>query len=190
MPEEDDPDFDVWDQSNNTVVAWIINSLEKEISEVVIDNDSTLELWKELQEKFGEADSVRIAQLRAEISVCRQGNSSVSEYYNRLKNLWTEYISYRPISACECGGKKHVGTSNTYVAVKTFQENDHIIDFIIGLNEEHENTKSQLLLMDPPLTLKVVSKFAMKLKRQLKVGINNELKTVESIALTGSQGKD
>ncbi|CAN1256856.1 hypothetical protein LINPERPRIM_LOCUS9439 [Linum perenne] len=172
-----------------TVVAWIINSLDREISEVVIDNDSALELWKELQEKYGEADSVRIAQLRAEISTCRQGNSTVTEYYNRLKNLWSEYVSFRPILACECGGVRHVGTCNTYAAVKNYQENDHVIDFIIGLNEEHENTKSQLLLMDPPPTLKVASKFAMKLERQIK-GINKEVKTVDSVALAGSQSRD
>ncbi|CAN1132862.1 hypothetical protein LINPERPRIM_LOCUS30328 [Linum perenne] len=164
MPDETDPKFESWDQSNTTVVPWIINSLDREISEVVIDNDSALELWKELQEKYGEADSVRIAQLRADISTFRQGNSTVTEYCNRLKNLWSEHVSFRPIPACECGGVKHVGTCNTYAAVKNYQENDHVIDFIIGLNEEHETTKSQLLLMDPPPTLKVASKFAMKLE--------------------------
>ncbi|CAN1335014.1 hypothetical protein LINPERPRIM_LOCUS36592 [Linum perenne] len=148
-----------------------------------------MELWKELQEKYGEADSVHIAQLCAEISTCRQGNSTVTEYYNRLKNLWSEYVSFRPIPACECGGTKHIGTCNTYAAVKNYQENDHVIDFIIGLNEEHENTKSQLLLMDPPPSLKTASKFAMKLERQIK-GINKETKSMETVALAGTQSRD
>ncbi|CAN1315366.1 Retrovirus-related Pol polyprotein from transposon TNT 1-94 [Linum perenne] len=155
MPDPDDPEFDAWDQSNTTVIAWIINSLDREISEVVIDNDNALE----------------------------------TEYYNRLKNLWTEYVSFRPIPACECGEGRRVGTCNTYAAVKSYQENDHVIDFIIGLNDEHENTKSQLLLMEPPPTLKVVSKFAMKLERQIK-GISKEVKTVDTIALAGSQTRE
>ncbi|CAN1164293.1 hypothetical protein LINPERPRIM_LOCUS33090, partial [Linum perenne] len=129
------------------------------------------------------------AQLRAEISIYRQGNSTVTEYYNRLKNLWSEYISFRPISPCECGGGTHTGVCNTYAAVKNHQENDHVIDFIIGLNNEHDNTKSQLLLMDPPPSLKTASKFAMKLERQLK-GISKEVKGVESIALAGGNSRE
>ncbi|CAN1345673.1 hypothetical protein LINPERPRIM_LOCUS40470 [Linum perenne] len=148
-----------------------------------------LDLWKELQEKYGEADSVRIAQLRVEISTCRQGNSTVTEYYNRLKNLWSEYISFQPIPPCECGGETHTGTCNTYAAVKIHQENDHVIDFIIGLNDEHDNTKSQLLLMDPPPSLKTALKFAMKLERQLK-GISKETKGIESIALAVGNSRE
>ncbi|CAN1189995.1 Retrovirus-related Pol polyprotein from transposon TNT 1-94 [Linum perenne] len=183
MPDETDADYEAWDQSNNTVVGWIINSLASEISELVIDNESAYDLWKELQEKFGEADSVRIAHLRSAIASCTQGNSTVTEYFNRLKGLWTEYISFRPIPPCECGGEGHTGVCNTVIAVKKLQENDHVIDFIIGLNADHENTKNQLLLMDPPPDLKVASRFALKMERQVKGVCNKDTKQVESVAL-------
>ncbi|CAN1297795.1 hypothetical protein LINPERPRIM_LOCUS23590 [Linum perenne] len=61
MPESTDPNFDIWDRSNTSVEGWIINSLEPDISESMIDNDNAYELWKDLKEKYGEADSVSIA---------------------------------------------------------------------------------------------------------------------------------
>ncbi|CAN1274322.1 hypothetical protein LINPERPRIM_LOCUS15356 [Linum perenne] len=79
MPEKTNADFEAWDQSNTSVIGWIINSLTSEISELVIDNDSAYDLWKELQEKFGEADSVRIAHLRSAIASCTQGSSMTGQ---------------------------------------------------------------------------------------------------------------
>ncbi|CAN1328001.1 hypothetical protein LINPERPRIM_LOCUS34310 [Linum perenne] len=124
MPEPSDIDFDAWDRSNNSVVGWIINSLEPDISESMIDNDNAYELWKDLQEKYGEADSVRIAQLKALISDCKQGTSIVTEYYNRLHTLWMEFVSFRPIPACVCGAGTHTGGCNTYSAVKRYRSCD------------------------------------------------------------------
>ncbi|CAN1347700.1 Retrovirus-related Pol polyprotein from transposon RE2 [Linum perenne] len=43
--------------------------------------------------------------------------------------------------------------------------------------------------MDPPPSLKVASKFAMKLERQIK-GINKEAKTNDTVALAGTQTRD
>ncbi|CAN1192891.1 hypothetical protein LINPERHAP2_LOCUS41754 [Linum perenne] len=170
-----------------SVVGWIINSLELDISESMIDNDNAYELWKDMKEKYGEADSVRIAQLKGLISECKQGTSSVTEYFNRLHTFWVEFVSFRPIPHCECGVGVHTGGCNTYTAVKRYQDDDHVIDFIIGLNSEFDMTKNQLLFMDPPPTLKVAFKYALKLERQLKPHLKKAA-GVESVALasTGS----
>ncbi|CAN1140144.1 Retrovirus-related Pol polyprotein from transposon TNT 1-94 [Linum perenne] len=153
----------------------------------MIDNDNAYELWKDLKEKYGEADSVRIAQLKGLISECKQGTSSVTEYFNRLHTLWVEFVSFRPIPPCECGVGVHTGGCNTYTAVKRYQDDDQVIDFIIGLNSEFDMTKNQLLFMDPPPTLKVAFKHALKLERQLKPHLKKAA-GVESVALasTGS----
>ncbi|CAN1341474.1 hypothetical protein LINPERPRIM_LOCUS39179 [Linum perenne] len=151
----------------------------------MIDNDNAYELWKDLQEKYGEADSVRIAQLKALISDCKQGTSTVTEYYNRLHTLWVEFVSFRPIPPCVCGAGTHTGGCNTYSAVKRYQDDDHVIDFIIGLNNEFDITKNQLLFMDPPPTLKIAFKHALKLERQLKPHLK-ETKGVESVALAST----
>ncbi|CAL1377453.1 unnamed protein product [Linum trigynum] len=164
-------------------MGWILNSLVDSIAEAVMDNENAQDLWKDLQERYGEADSVRLAHIRASIPACKQGTSPVTDYYNRLGVLWTEYLSFKSIPACECGDTPHTLSCVTYAAVKDSHEQDHTIDFIIGLNDTFEMAKNQLLLMDPAPNLKAAYKHALKLERQMGKQQTKEGAGVDSVAL-------
>uniref|UniRef100_A0A2N9IXA8 Uncharacterized protein n=1 Tax=Fagus sylvatica TaxID=28930 RepID=A0A2N9IXA8_FAGSY len=56
--------------------SWILNSLSKEISASVIYLDTSIEVWKDLKERFSQEES------------------------------WDELMNYRPIPACTCGALK------------------------------------------------------------------------------------
>ncbi|CAL1353264.1 unnamed protein product [Linum trigynum] len=152
MPETTDPNYEAWEQSNTNVVGWILHSLLEPIAEAVMDNETAQDMWKDLRERYGETDSIRLAHVRTMIACCKQGNDSVTDFYNRLGLLWTEFMSFKSIPACECGGVPYTFTCATYAAVKQSQEQDHTIDFITRLNDSFEMTKNQLLLMDPAPT--------------------------------------
>ncbi|CAL1383719.1 unnamed protein product [Linum trigynum] len=193
MPEETDPDYEAWDQSNTNVMGWILNSLLDSIAEAVMDNETAQDLWKDLQERYGEADSIRLAHVKGLIANCKQGDNNVTEYYNRLGVLWTEYLSFKSIPACECSGTPHTMSCATYAAVKESQEQDHTIDFIIGLSDSFELTKNQLLLMDPAPSLKLAYKHDLKLERQMGKQPTKEATGVDSVALAAmnsNKGKD
>ncbi|CAL1377743.1 unnamed protein product [Linum trigynum] len=186
MPQPTDPDYEIWDQSNTNVMGWILNSLADPIAEAVMDNETALDLWKDLQERYGEADSVRLAHVRGMIASCKQNNSSVTEYYNILGVLWAEFMSFKSIPACECANTPHTMNCVTYAAVKGSQEQDHTIDFIIGLNDNFEMTKNQLLMMDPAPNLKSAYKYALKLERQMSKQPAKEATGVDSVALAAA----
>ncbi|CAI0381456.1 unnamed protein product [Linum tenue] len=177
--------------SCTSAYCWILNSLIDSIAEAVMHNENAQDLWKDLQERYGEVDSIFLAHVRAQISTCKQGTSSVTDYYNRLGVLWKEYLSFKSIPTCECATTPRTTSCVTYVAVN--QEQNHTIDFITGLNDNFEMTKNQLLLMDPTPDLRSAYKYALKLERQMGKQSLKDSSGVDSVALASSQqpkGKD
>ncbi|CAL1390255.1 unnamed protein product [Linum trigynum] len=187
MSEATHPDYKARDQSNTNVMGWILNSLVDSIAEAVMDNETAQDLWKDLQERYGEADSIRLAHVRGYILTCKQGTASVTDYYNRLGVLWTKYLSFKSIPACECAATPLTTSCVTYAAVKESQEQDYTIEFITGLNDNFEMTKNQLLLMDPAPDLKSAYKYALKLERQMGKQSQKDNSGVDSVALAASQ---
>ncbi|CAL1355206.1 unnamed protein product [Linum trigynum] len=174
-----------------TSISWILNTLIDSIAEATMDNETAQDLWKDLQERYGEVDSICLANVRAQISTCKQGTTSVTNYYNILEVLWKEYLSFKSIPTCECATTPHTIYCVTYVFVN--QEQDHTIDFITGLNENFEMTKNQLLLMDSAPDLKSAYKYALKLERQMGKQSLKDSSGVDLVALAVSQqpkGKD
>lgn len=70
----------------------------------------------------------------------QQGPLSVSSYYTRLKILWDEFKDFQPIPTCNCGGKK---------AWMNYQDQDCVMQLLMGLNDSYAQTRASILLMDP-----------------------------------------
>lgn len=73
-----------------------------------------------------------------------QGEMSISAYFTHLKLLWDEYSALVPFSPCDCE------QSQTNLLLITQQ---HLFQFLNGLNETYSTIRSQLLLMLPLLTV-------------------------------------
>ncbi|XP_019230034.1 PREDICTED: uncharacterized protein LOC109211000 [Nicotiana attenuata] len=122
------------------VVAWILNSLDREIREIVMYTESAERLWNEIEKRFGQASGIKIHQIRKEISYVSQGTSSISSYFNRIKKLWDELsfsISY-PDCVCGCKEKFH-----------KLDEDQKVHQFLMGLNESYSTIRRSILLMKP-----------------------------------------
>ncbi|XP_060188433.1 uncharacterized protein LOC132617449 [Lycium barbarum] len=50
IPKEDSPLFDQWRRCNDMVIAWLLNSLSKDIAESLIYSLTASDLWNELEE--------------------------------------------------------------------------------------------------------------------------------------------
>jgi hypothetical protein len=76
------------------VLSWILNSLSKEISSSVIYLDTSIEVWKDLKERFSQGNGPRIYQLQKAIASFNQDQGSVSSYYTKFKGSWDELMNY------------------------------------------------------------------------------------------------
>ncbi|XP_061367193.1 uncharacterized protein LOC133310301 [Gastrolobium bilobum] len=101
--------------------------------------------------------------LMDELYRLRQGDSSVSDYYTRIKILWDELEALQPTPTCTCVRPCYSIASD----VKNIREKDYSIRFLKGLNDQFSNVRSQIMLMNPlPLVNRVFS-LIMQQERQL-----------------------
>ena len=148
-----------WTRNNKIVIAWILNSVSKEISASVIFGDSTREIWLNLKDPLQQRNGLRIFQLRRELMNLVQDQNSISVYFTKLKTIWEELSNYRPV--CTCGGVKNL--SSHY-------QMEYIMSFLMRLNDSFAQVRGQLLLIDPLPSINKVFSLISQEEHQKKIG--------------------
>ena len=69
-----------------------------------------------------------------------QGSLTVAQYFTKLKALWEEMSAHRPSSTCVCGGLR---------PVLDHLQQEHVLQFLMGLNDDFAAVRGQILLMEP-----------------------------------------
>ncbi|XP_038905564.1 uncharacterized protein LOC120091546 [Benincasa hispida] len=131
-----------WIVCNSVVTTWILNSLSKEISASVYFSDLAQDIWVDLQEQYQRKNCLHAYQIRRELSNLTQSQDSVTTYYAKWKTLWNELASYRP--SCSCGRCTCDGVKD----LNTYLQTEHVMTFLMGLNESFSQIHTQLLLME------------------------------------------
>lgn len=137
QPVEADPTYEYWFQNNSVVSSWILNSISEDLIPNVIYSTSAAEMWNVLHDQFHQSNGPRIFQLKSDLIGCIQGILSVSTYFSKIHALWKELQEVTPTTSCVCGG----------CACKANQQKDHVLSFLMGLNEEFNHIRGQILLM-------------------------------------------
>ncbi|CAJ2666297.1 unnamed protein product [Trifolium pratense] len=170
-PDDDDRDSLAWDRCNTMLLSWLNNSVSPEISQSILWLDSASEIWQELKERFYQGDVFRISDLQDEISSLKQGDSTISTYYTSLKKLWQELDNFRPIPDSHCVHNCVHGCA-AIAKMKSYKESDQVIRFLKGLNEQYHVVRSQIMLMDPLLTISKVYSLLVQQERQLATPVD------------------
>ncbi|XP_022156861.1 uncharacterized protein LOC111023702 [Momordica charantia] len=79
-----------WIDNNHIVIAWILNSVSKEISASILFSESARDIWIDLNERFEKSNDPCIYQLKRALATLAQDQQSVSAYFTKLKSLWDE----------------------------------------------------------------------------------------------------
>ena len=141
----DHPLYTIWCKCNNIVLAWLFNSISKDLQPSVVYFKTAKEVWLDLQHRFSQDNGPHIFELRKEICSLAQENLSISSYYTKFKSLLQELSDYR---TCSCG----------------HQAEDCVISFLMGLNETYNTFRGQILLMDPIPSLGKCFLFCLKMR--------------------------
>ena len=81
------------------VVAWLYNVIDKTLHGSVAYVDTAHAIWTDLEEHYSQGNSIRIHQLKREITLAEQGSLLVTEYFTKLKALWDELGTYQVMHA-------------------------------------------------------------------------------------------
>ncbi|XP_019423017.1 PREDICTED: uncharacterized protein LOC109332489 [Lupinus angustifolius] len=165
-PSPDQPLFPIWDRCNTLVLSWINQTLDPSIAPSVLWLETVYEDWNDLKERYYQGDEFRICELQEELYGMRQGNLSIDAYYTQLKNLWQELDNFRPIPSCLCEIKCHC---HLIPIIKSYRENDYVIRFLKGLNEQYSAVRSQIILMQPLPSINKAFSFLMQQERQMNL---------------------
>ncbi|CAA0809796.1 Unknown protein, partial [Striga hermonthica] len=178
QPNLNDERYAAWRKVDWTVLSWILNSLSKDIAESFLYAENSKELWEDICQRYGENNGPMRYKVQREISGLTQGNSSVMEYFNKLKKLWDEFACIVPMRICDCEkGKMMV----------QFEAENKLIQFLMGLNDGYDNLKNQILLMEPLPSVSKAYSMALTAERQRSVQ-NMYGEKVESVAMMAKSG--
>ncbi|KAF7123853.1 hypothetical protein RHSIM_Rhsim12G0120200 [Rhododendron simsii] len=157
-------DFALWVRCDKMVLSWLLNSVEPDLADGVVYAETSREVWEDLHDRFSQGNAPRIFQIKKAIGSHSQGSTSVSAYYTKLKSLWDELSSYQNPPTCSCGGMKVFNDQ---------QDQDRIMQFLMGLHENFGPIRGQILLMNPlPTVRKAYSLIIQEEKqRELSNGV-------------------
>ena len=101
-PTSDSLEVHVWEKNNSMVIAWLYNVIDKSLHESVAYVEKASEIWKDLKERYSQNNEIRIHQLWQEITLIKQGNLTLSEYFTKLKGSWDELGACLQLPTCNC----------------------------------------------------------------------------------------
>ncbi|XP_050204953.1 uncharacterized protein LOC126654991 isoform X2 [Mercurialis annua] len=164
VPAKDNPLYSVWERSNNLVMSWIQNSVSPTISKSIEWIDAALDAWTDLESRFSLEDAYRVSDIQEELNGFKQNSLTVVEYFTHLKEMWDELVNLRPIPGCACDPQCKCGV---FDRLKVYKDNDTVIKFLKGLNENFATFRSQILIMEPLPTINKVFSLASQHERQV-----------------------
>ncbi|XP_047179225.1 uncharacterized protein LOC124846055 [Vigna umbellata] len=118
-------------------MAWLWNSMVQEISDTCMFLTSTKAIWNATEQTYSKAkDTAQIYEVKVKTMATKQGTKTITEYANQLKSLWMELDNYRVIKA-KCYEDSTI--------LREYIEQDRVYDFLVGLNQEYDQVRIQIL---------------------------------------------
>ncbi|XP_042942326.1 uncharacterized protein LOC122276564 [Carya illinoinensis] len=176
QPSSTDSAYELWERCNNMVSSWIISSVSKEIGGSIICARTAQNMWEDLKNRFTQGNGPRIFQLQKDLSVLTQEDLSVRDYYTRFKSLWDELLDYNQIPTCTCGALRTCKCD----AIKIFldyQDRQHVIQFLMGLNDCFSHIRGQILMLEPLPNINKVFSLIVQEEKQREISKHNMIDT-------------
>ncbi|KAL0402249.1 UNVERIFIED_CONTAM: hypothetical protein Slati_4254800 [Sesamum latifolium] len=164
-PADTDPSFEHWIRVDSMVTTWIHNSISKEIVEGFMYTKSARKLWMDLEQRFGGCNGPQLYQLQRSITSLNQGNSTVGHYFTSLVKLWEEFDVLTPKTQCTCNGCT-CGASKAAADLASFMQ---VIQFLMGLGDNFDHVRNQLLVMDPTPNVNRAYSMVLSVEKQREV---------------------
>ena len=79
-----------WIRCDNMVDTWLTNSVSPKLQASIIYEDTTLQIWNDLRNRFAQTNGPRVFNLQKEIAELHQGEVSITDFFSQLKVLWDQ----------------------------------------------------------------------------------------------------
>ncbi|KAH7844678.1 hypothetical protein Vadar_030535 [Vaccinium darrowii] len=136
-PKVEDTLHPQWELENSTVMSWLLNSMELELSNGYLFMDTAKEIWDAVSQTYSQKGNMaQIYDLKCRIHNSKQRESSVAAYFHSLRSMWQELDFYQAID---------MDSPADALKLKKLIEQERIIEFLAGLNGEYDPIIVQIL---------------------------------------------
>ncbi|KAL0310614.1 UNVERIFIED_CONTAM: hypothetical protein Sangu_2356100 [Sesamum angustifolium] len=119
-----------------------------------------------LEQRYGQRNGPLLYQLEREIASVSQGDLSIVDYFTKIQMLWDELVQVRPIPECTCGCTCTCGVAK---ATADLAEQRQLMQFLMGLNDEYDTVRSQILVNEPLPSVNVAYSMVLRVEKQRQV---------------------
>lgn len=177
QPRKDDPNSQKWRLENSLVMSWLLNTMTNEVGENFMYYNTAKEIWDAAKETYSNVDNTSaIFEIKSLLNDLRQGDLTVTEYFNTLTRYWQQLDTYEEIEW------KCIEDSKQY---KEIMEKDRIYKFLLGLNKNLDEVRGRVLGTKPlPKVREVFAEIRREeSRRKVMLGSQNAVTYSESSAL-------
>ncbi|KAK9669667.1 hypothetical protein RND81_13G147000 [Saponaria officinalis] len=153
-----------WQRCNDMVFSWILNALSSEIADSVLYSDTAKSAWDELIKRYDQSNGAQLYGVHKKLSEFCQGNDSVTTYFTKLKSIWDEIdaMGMNPKCSCTC-------TCGATEKQTQFHDNQRVIQFMTGLNEDYSVMRGAILMQSPLPKLSIVYSNLIQEEREREI---------------------
>ncbi|KAG6735946.1 hypothetical protein POTOM_061371 [Populus tomentosa] len=136
-PSPEDPKFTLWDEKDSMIMSWLWNSIMPEVCGPYMFLVTAKDIWDAVRQTYSKVkDAALIYEIKSKLSMTKQGNTMVIEYYNTMKSFWLELDYYQDFKM-QC--------SDDAMILKNYVKRERIFEFLAGLNIEFDQIRVQIL---------------------------------------------
>lgn len=160
VPSFGDDTYKAWVRCNDLVIGWILGVLGSVTKKSVFFYKTAREMWKDLEERYGQVSSTELYGIQEEISSAHQGTEEIAKFFAKIKVLWDQLDDVNPIPVCTCNGC----VCNVTGKFLKIQQDYRLLQFLMRLKDEYKRVRSNILMMQPLPTLPLA--YGMLLQEQ------------------------
>ena len=117
------PAYTTWKRKDQLLLSWLMSSISIEILSLVVNSETSLELWTSLEQQFGSETSAKKIHLKMMLNDLRKGSMIVIEFFCKLKTIADELaIAGNPISSLDFLTHMISGLGQPYYPVVVYLE--------------------------------------------------------------------
>ena len=176
-PKKNDPNYQKWKLENSLVMSWLLNSMTNETGENFMYYGTAHEIWSAAKETYSNVDNTSaIFEIKSLLHDLRQGDSTVTEYYQTLTRFWQQLDVYED-TEWNCPEDQQ--------QYRKLIEKDRIYKFLLGLNKNLDEVRGRILGTKPlPSIREAFSEVRREESRKkIMLGVPNQNQNIEGSAL-------
>ena len=143
---EDDAKAEQWDTCNSMVIAWLMGSMSETIKRSTLFLSTAREVWKQLEVRYSQTNGARKYKLSRDVYELKQNERPISEYHTEMSALWEEIEGLNLLPALT---QMSPEVNEFIQAMNRQKEEQHLFQFLNGLDEEYAPQRSHILMQSP-----------------------------------------